>query len=128
MKSSRAVAIVAVDWVKVRSGVIAAYDGGYSLRRLSKKFGVSHTTLCKKLDEWGVPRRGGTVRRNLLVNDLAGKRFGRLMVVGRSGVTYPIRWIARCDCGSTRDYSTKQLRKARSCGCGPRGPKPGGSS
>ena len=52
--------------------------------------------------------------------DLAGRRFGRWLVVelcpGKGPVT---RWICRCDCGEVRDVAANMLRNgdSRSCGC-----------
>ena len=55
--------------------------------------------------------------------DLRGKRFGRLVVVGRApGVTdhhgHAV-WKCVCDCGNTKVTTSKYLRegKVRSCGC-----------
>lgn len=52
-------------------------------------------------------------------NDLAGQRFGRLVVVKRVGVVRPVRWECRCDCGGSTRSRASDLRggKAQSCGC-----------
>lgn len=56
--------------------------------------------------------------------DLVGKRFGRLLVLGREGVTVNgvhtrIRWACRCDCGNRHVTEGRHLRQgdAKSCGC-----------
>ncbi len=53
--------------------------------------------------------------------NLAGQRFGRLVVTGRSGrgkhaVTL---WLCRCDCGNDKTANTARLRSGKilSCGC-----------
>lgn len=60
-----------------------------------------------------------------MAKDLTGKRFGRLVVIGR-GEDYispkgkrSIRWLCQCDCGGTALCQTGALEygTARSCGC-----------
>lgn len=54
--------------------------------------------------------------------DLVGKRFGRLIVIGRAGM-HPSRrlsqWETRCDCGNTKIIVGKDLQGGhiQSCGC-----------
>jgi hypothetical protein len=51
--------------------------------------------------------------------DLTGKTFGRLTVLGRREKP-PLRWVCSCSCGGTNDrVTTPGLRKGivRSCGC-----------
>ena len=58
--------------------------------------------------------------------DLTGRRFGRLTVLGRAPldrkrVNGEINgWLCRCDCGTERVLTTKSLisNHAQSCGCG----------
>lgn len=47
--------------------------------------------------------------------DLTGRRFGRLVVIERTGR----RWSCRCDCGNTKTLPGDRLRsgETRSCGC-----------
>lgn len=54
--------------------------------------------------------------------DLSGKRFGRLVVTGRSKINTlngESRWVCNCDCGKTTVVRTTHLRgnKTLSCGC-----------
>ena len=52
--------------------------------------------------------------------DLAGKRFGRLTVIERSGFCgNDIGWLCRCDCGTGIRVAGAQLRGGltKSCGC-----------
>lgn len=55
------------------------------------------------------------------VRDLAGQRFGRLMVVHDTGrrVGNNVVWLCRCDCGREREVQRNHLLSgsARSCGC-----------
>lgn len=55
------------------------------------------------------------------VKNLAGQRFGRLLVLKRAG-TSKLRtatWLCKCDCGKTCEVSGSYLRQGdtRSCGC-----------
>ena len=55
------------------------------------------------------------------MNNLRGKRFGRLMVIsdiGRANDRH-ILWLCRCDCGNTVNVSSRDLRTGhtKSCGC-----------
>ncbi len=54
--------------------------------------------------------------------DLTGKRFGRLVVEARAGLTGRARhatWTCRCDCGGTTVAIGRHLRdgNTKSCGC-----------
>lgn len=57
--------------------------------------------------------------------DLTGLRFGRLAVLGQSGVRVAprgfraITWLCRCDCGSETEVRGQHLRSGatQSCGC-----------
>jgi hypothetical protein len=50
-----------------------------------------------------------------------GKRYGRLLVVGKCGGFGPNRryWVCKCDCGETVEVLDRNLRSGnnRSCGC-----------
>lgn len=52
--------------------------------------------------------------------DLTGKRFGRLVVIGRADKKHnQYRWLCRCDCGKEVVVYGQPLRKGttKSCGC-----------
>ena len=53
--------------------------------------------------------------------EMAGKRFGRLVVLSQEGQTkdYKCLWLCRCDCGNVGVFLGKYLRNGdtRSCGC-----------
>jgi hypothetical protein len=54
------------------------------------------------------------------VIDLAGKKFGRLIVLRRAlNVAYHAAWECVCDCGRTNTVQGTDLRLGRtvSCGC-----------
>lgn len=59
-------------------------------------------------------------RTNPSYGDFTGRRFGRLVVLGRSHI-HERRWywLCRCDCGVTRAIQGQSLQKgrSRSCGC-----------
>jgi hypothetical protein len=51
---------------------------------------------------------------------LAGKKIGRLTVIGLSGkIRQCLAWICKCDCGNTKRFPTARLvdGKTKSCGC-----------
>lgn len=57
-------------------------------------------------------------RRNLI--DLSGQRFGRLLVVKRSGyhrTTGEALWVCRCDCGGEATFRSWVLRQGRATKC-----------
>jgi hypothetical protein len=49
----------------------------------------------------------------------AGKRFGRLVVLGRAASASASRWLCRCDCGADHVASASHLvcGDTKSCGC-----------
>lgn len=53
--------------------------------------------------------------------DLAGQRFGRLLVIERAGTNIhgAVTWKVRCKCGIKKIVSGKNLRRGatQSCGC-----------
>lgn len=56
--------------------------------------------------------------------DLTGQKFGRLVVLTRSGIkkrggTTTVLWLCRCDCGKEKIVAGVDLRKGstKSCGC-----------
>jgi len=51
--------------------------------------------------------------------DLTGKRFGRWTVLAILRDRGAVRWLCRCDCGTSRIVHGKLLRKgkSKSCGC-----------
>jgi len=54
------------------------------------------------------------------VKDITGKRFGRLVVTGRSdNEKHKVRWICKCDCGNETIVTADSLLsgKTKSCGC-----------
>lgn len=54
------------------------------------------------------------------VIEMAGKRFGRLVVLRREYVdSRRAWWLCKCDCGASHAVEGTQLRRGntRSCGC-----------
>jgi hypothetical protein len=52
--------------------------------------------------------------------DLTGRRFGRLLALGRSEVADThVRWVCRCDCGTLVHVRAQSLTRGetQSCGC-----------
>ena len=53
--------------------------------------------------------------------DLAGQRFGKVVVIERTAHTVgQAKWICRCDCGKVHEGFSSNLRRGghTSCGCG----------
>lgn len=84
-------------------------DCGNEVKATSSHLLGGHTTSC------------GCAREGVNRIDLAGKRFGRLVVLGptekRSGNS--VVWHCLCDCGNEIDVSSARLRggQTKSCGC-----------
>ena len=56
----------------------------------------------------------------VVMHDLAGQRFGMLLVVKRSdNIGVKVSWLCQCDCGKTSQSTTANLLngKSMSCGC-----------
>lgn len=55
------------------------------------------------------------------LSDMVGKRFGRLVVIGRATPVgeKPVKWLCQCDCGKQVSVVTYSLKKGltKSCGC-----------
>lgn len=53
------------------------------------------------------------------LNNLAGERFGRWLVLRRHGDARPVRWECQCECGSVGIVTGCNLRTghSKSCGC-----------
>lgn len=54
------------------------------------------------------------------LRDIAGQRFGRFIVIGRSGVASDgsVLWECVCDCGEIRRVVGYELRRGRTASCG----------
>lgn len=63
----------------------------------------------------------GCLQRERLAEDLTGKRFGRLTVIGRSEkrMHQAVLWECKCDCGNTTFLIAYRLESGmtKSCGC-----------
>lgn len=106
--------------------VVRRYLAGERFRDITAATGVA--------DVYAVAKKAGVVRqsvwnKSLPVEGLAGRRFGRLTVLGLSetrkgnGSNGPkprtvIAWECRCDCGVVKVVAGRQLQEGtRSCGC-----------
>jgi len=119
-----------IDWRMERKRIASLYKRGWTTRSIGKIFRTSHVTINKKLSEWGIQRRGSrklrnTGRRGKFPRDRSytGLRFGRLTVIGKHPVLYPLRWVCVCDCGKTVNLKEGQLKVWKSCGCKGKVPK-----
>ena len=59
------------------------------------------------------------VRKRRKSVDLIGSKFNRLEVVGKDDSQKQPYWICKCDCGTVKSVSERQIisRKTKSCGC-----------
>lgn len=61
------------------------------------------------------------MKLGIKTEDLAGKRFGRLLVLeyARLNGYNRARWICRCDCGAVKEINASNLKNGstQSCGC-----------
>ncbi len=56
----------------------------------------------------------------MLAEDMTGRRYGKLLVISRSGnIARSPAWLVRCDCGTEKRVLASNMRagKTRSCGC-----------
>ena len=54
------------------------------------------------------------------LNDLIGKRFGRLVVIAKGkSKNKKVRWLCKCDCGNYKEVGANELKRGttKSCGC-----------
>lgn len=71
----------------------------------------------------GLTRSCGCAHKGRPASDLAGKRFGKLLVVERVENYYSpaglpaAQWRCKCDCGNECVRTTGHLYNSRSCGC-----------
>jgi hypothetical protein len=58
-------------------------------------------------------------RKQRLIKDRTGMRYGKLVVLGPGGTDKRGRrkWWVRCDCGTEKEISGSYLIKTKSCGC-----------
>ena len=61
-----------------------------------------------------------TARKGNVAEDLAGRRFGKLVVMKRAeNKNSRVRWLCQCDCGNQKVCTAQQLKAGHvtSCGC-----------
>ena len=86
--------------------------------RIARHYGVHHNSVCSMLARRGIARHGSG-------HDLDGRRIGRLVVLGREGVSLrgAVLWRCRCDCGAEVVVCTMRLVRVkwrkRTCGAWP---------
>lgn len=61
----------------------------------------------------------GCLRRELRIDNLTGKRFGRLTVIAEAQGHADVYWTCQCDCGNLTEVSPSNLKSGEvtSCGC-----------
>lgn len=114
-----------LDWPAEQQKISDLYcKKKLTLREIAKIYKTSHVTICKRLSTWDILRRGsGKLRQTGRLGKLSrersliGKRWGKLTVIGKHPVLYPMRWLSQCDCGRVVNLTERQLGNWRSCGC-----------
>jgi len=78
----------------------------------------------------GCLNRELTINRNKLnsykLDDLTGKKFGKLTVIKREGTNKSnhVTWLCSCDCGNTKITTSLSLKRGEGLHCGCSKPKP----
>jgi len=100
-----------------RARWICKCDCGNIKEVVGKSLTSGHTKSCGCLNK--------EIVSQLSVHDLRNKKFGQLTVIERGDDyispkgKHHVRWVCRCDCGTTVLVSANQLTsgKTKSCGC-----------
>lgn len=62
--------------------------------------------------------KNGQFKKGVVLNDLTGKRFGKLTVIGLDRiVNRRSYWIVECECGNRKSVRGDTLKVITSCGC-----------
>jgi hypothetical protein len=83
---------------------------------------ITLTSAATRQEQRASQRKGGGKRSHPSKQriDLAGQRFGRLVVLDYADSNYgATRWRCRCDCGNETIVASRMLRigDTKSCGC-----------
>ncbi len=93
------------------------FNKGRTTKDIAKELGCRFETVREYLKKYGLKKR----KYNENLEDLIGKKFGRLLVLQLSEkqMRHGRRWLCQCDCGVKKDVSTSALNSAGtvSCGC-----------
>lgn len=94
-----------------------------SLKQLIRKYAkASEKVVRKRLsDGWSVHKAFETPSHKKNNEDLTGKRFGMLLVVGKDkdrDKTGCIKYICKCDCGNVVSVRSSSLNDGNTSGCG----------
>lgn len=86
---------------------------------LAKEYNVSRGMITKI---WYDANLKGKERPPVEVEDLTGKRFGKLVVLKKTNERTAcgcVKWLCKCDCGNFKTVGSSDLRtgKTLSCGC-----------
>lgn len=103
------------DSEKEKAYILELLKAGYGYKEIGLKLGYARTTIYNKFQRYGITPL-------LPYEDLAGKRFSKLLVIkfiGRKSYGH-ILWLCLCDCGKEAKVTTNHLTrgKVKSCGCG----------
>lgn len=94
-----------------------------SLKQLIRKYAnASEKVVRKRLSEgWSIEKAFETPSHKKNNDDLTGKRFGMLLVIGKDKVrdkTGCIKYLCRCDCGNVVSVRSSSLNNGNTSGCG----------
>ena len=101
------------DWLEKKY-----LNDGWSTYRLARLFGLSRTSILRWLKKFDISRRFQNNK-----NNLAGQRFGRLVVIRDSGQRVKgkgsVIWECQCGCGNVTVVRGDVLTRGgtKSCGC-----------
>ena len=94
-----------------------------SLKQLIRKYAnASEKVVRRRLsDGWSLSKAFETPSHKKNNDDLTGKRFGMLLVIGKDEVrdkTGCIRYVCQCDCGNVVSVRSSSLNDGNTSGCG----------
>lgn len=94
-----------------------------SLKQLIKKYAkASEKVVRRRLsDGWSIRKAFETPSHKKNNEDLTGKRFGMLLVLGKDkdrDKTGCIKYICKCDCGNVVSVRSSSLNDGNTSGCG----------
>lgn len=103
--------------------IIISYTKNYeSLTSIGNRFGVSHSTIRKYLDKWGIGIVNNPLGRR---KNLIGQKFGKLTVISldeeKTAANKRTYWFCSCECNPDKKISIRgdalTSGKKISCGC-----------
>ena len=89
---------------------------GLSIVKTAKDIGVTRDIARKYMRRYGIKTRSLTA-----LQDLSGKKFGRLTIIRRAnkpnGKRIRVEWLCRCDCGNSSVVTGGSLKRGNTTSC-----------